>query len=158
MFDWWAAFIYSQLLSRTIVFNMKCFFLSFSAKPFCQINFGFVYLWETDEASAKWWSIWQHLYGTDSWRLHSLDGSSHSEALQNSSTAWNLTNGWELKWPFQRRWCQFQLEVNHDIWYLVLQKEKRAMWTGQQCVHFPVNAWTESIHWLQCNLLWIIVA
>lgn len=53
MFDWWAAFIYSQLLSRTIVFNMKCFFLSFSAKPFCQINFGFVYLWETDEASAK---------------------------------------------------------------------------------------------------------
>lgn len=131
------------------MFNSVSFLLFVPDKPFCQINLGFVYLWETDEASAK------------------CGGVSDNTCMAQTAFPWRILSVWitaeqfnSLKsdqWPFQRRWCQFQLEVNHDIWYVVLQKEKRTMWTGQQRVHFPVNAWTKSIHWLQCNLLWIIV-
>lgn len=61
------------------------FFLS---KLCCQIHLEFVPvrnrlgIWPT--------AVWHRLKR----RLHSPDGSSHSETLQNSLTAWKLTNGW----------------------------------------------------------------
>lgn len=107
LFDWWAPFISSQLLSRAVV-SVQYSLTFLLSKLCCQIHLEFVPvrnrlgIWPT--------AVWHRLKR----RLHSPDGSSHSETLQNSLTAWKLTNGWKLKLHFQRRWCQFQFEVNQD--------------------------------------------